>query len=161
MITTLQQLVDYYKNFCPYNSAKVAVNQAGSHKQLGNFFYGDEDVLVDCVTNKAVFPLLFMQAPDVEITEDLQEVPIELHIVKPANIADYREQVQVQSLCTDIALALWARIRKEHRERTTAVDLKVKISPIYYVSIANYTGVKMSFTQYTNLDVCDNPLDFN
>lgn len=161
MITSLQQLIDYYKNFCPYDSAKVAVNQAGSHKQLGNFFYGDEDVLMDCVTSKAVFPILFMQAPDVEITEDIQEVPIELHIVKPAKITDYSAQVQAQDYCFNIALALWARIRKQHAEKTISVDLKVNITPLYYVSIANYTGVKMTFTQYPRFDVCDNPLDFN
>lgn len=160
MITTLTQAISYFKNFCPY-TGKTLVAQAGSHKLLGNFFYGDEDVLIDCVTSKAVFPVLFMEGPEIKITEDLHSMPIELHILKPANVADYQAQAAAQDYCLAIALDLWAMMRADHKERKISIELEVTITPVYYVSIANYTGVKMNLRMNPVLDVCLNELAFN
>lgn len=160
-MNTLAQVIAYYESFCPYQG-KELVNAPGSMKALGNFFYGEEDVLIDAVASKAVYPLLFLEAPGLKVTQNLQSFEIVLHIVRNAKSKAFQEQKQVQDECFNIARKLWARIRKQHKERLIQIDLdSCSIEPVYYLSIANLTGVRLSFTQYPSLDLCDNPLDYN
>ncbi len=165
MLSSYEDVKNYLKAFSPYVDG-TAVNAVGSHKDLGEFIYGDEDRVIETISGNTKYPILW--TPQVEHRlgfnggSSFSDLSITLAVLANSEVFHNISEDEADTLCHTIAFDLVTKIIEDSDKDIIAADLdSFVLSPITHAYHANLFGWELKFTLKLAPSLCVNASKFN